>query len=93
MSTVNLSPLPVPQDPVSVAAGPSAELASTGFLGVLAFAVTIMLAGFAIEFVFGLLVWTFRVARRAAVAVTVTVLTLAIVAVAVTALVVSGHTA
>jgi hypothetical protein len=93
MFTGNPSLLHVPHESLSMAAGQSAGLASTGFLGALAFGVTVMLAGFALEFAFGVVAWAFRTARRAAVAVAVTVGIGVLVALTAAALFVSarGH--
>lgn len=45
--------------------GPPGDLAATGFLGATAFAVTIMLAAFAVEFVAGVVTSTLRLFRKA----------------------------
>jgi hypothetical protein len=47
----------------SITAGPTGEIASADFLGVLAFAVTIMLASFAVELLLGLAASAFRFVR------------------------------
>jgi hypothetical protein len=62
-------------------AGPSAEIASAGFLGILAFAVTIMLASFALELLLGLAASAFRLIREVLSALTVAVLACAVLAV------------
>ena len=83
MFTVNLAPSEAHHFSASLMAGQSDEVASMGFLSVVAFAVTIMLASFALEFVLGLLSSALRLVRKAHSALAVTVVLGAMIAVGV----------